>query len=83
MLIKSIDYAMSVGRKKELRDTIDVVRDEHLKAVELLRKENGKAGYNGLFEKVAGDIVGECDKLRGFLSAAQVRLFPHRRNICR
>ncbi|KAH6722814.1 aspartate kinase [Leptodontidium sp. MPI-SDFR-AT-0119] len=71
LLIKAIDCAMNADREGELRETIDVIRDEHLVIIQEMRSSAGKVVYESVFEEVEVGIRRECEELRGFLSAAQ------------
>jgi aspartate kinase len=75
LLLLAIEHALTLPLSESpLNETIDTIRDQHLKLSNLILTNVDETVHHGLREKLHNDIVTECEQLRGFLLAAQVFL---------
>jgi aspartate kinase len=75
LLLQAIDFAMDSKDRKRLDITIDTIRDQHLNMSSKLKMEIQmiEGAKNGIFESLEAGVVQDCEGLRSFLVAAQVR----------
>jgi aspartate kinase len=77
LLLQAIDHATASTKcHKELNETIDTIKGQHLEASKHLQAQDGVGGYREVFEELDAGIVKDCEKLRSFLFAAQVSRSP-------
>ena len=62
--------------RKELNETTETIRDQHLEASKQLQLEGDVGNYGQVFKELDARIVEDCEELRSFLSAAQVGQTP-------
>jgi hypothetical protein len=83
LLLQAIDYTMGPLRNQtELNRTIDVIKDQHLEASRVIQSQVDYAGDGNIFEELDAGIRKDCEKLRSFLAAAQVRKTTQLVGIC-
>ncbi|KAE8444732.1 hypothetical protein EG329_014292 [Mollisiaceae sp. DMI_Dod_QoI] len=70
LLLAAIDCAITANRQTELNGIIDIIQQEHFKAIKALRLQS-ETGHEKLFTAVERDVSKECNELKAFLSAAQ------------
>ncbi|KAF8861680.1 aspartate kinase [Acephala macrosclerotiorum] len=70
LLLKAIECAITPSRQVELNNIIDIIRDEHFKAIKALGLRS-KGGHEKLFNHAEADVTKECEELKSFLTAAQ------------
>ncbi|OTB06043.1 hypothetical protein M426DRAFT_319408 [Hypoxylon sp. CI-4A] len=74
LLLRCISYAeLGVDTQKKLIDLVDLIRDNHLKALEDFAGSSARRTMpSEIFEETASGIMKECESLKRFLLAAQV-----------
>lgn len=78
LLLKAIDHALDSNKPlAALNHTIDTIRDQHLDASKVLQGGLKKACRSSIFQELDQEIIEECEQLRSFLAAAQVRNDSH------
>lgn len=77
LLLLAIEHALTLPlllSGSPLNETIDMIRDQHLKLSNMVLTNVDERIHQGLRENLHSDIVTDCEQLRGFLLAAQVFL---------
>jgi aspartate kinase len=74
LLLKAIDHAINpLSNSAHLDLTINTIRDQHLETSKALQNDLRKSLQTSVFWELDQGIIEECEQLRSFLVAAQVR----------